>query len=73
MGVSNWRRVRVVLANHNVSLFDHPQNAFYSQVVRIMFLFLNNSRTKQDTHQDGALPIVMFGKINLVGLSCRAR
>ena len=73
MGESNWRRLMAVLANRYVSLFDHPQNAFYSQVVSVQFTFLNNSRATQDTHHDGALPIVTFSKIDLVGQSCRAR
>lgn len=73
MGLSNWSRVIALWAYRYVSLFDHPQNAFYSQVVSVQFNFLNNSRAKQDTHHDGALPIVTFSKIDLVGQSCRAR
>ena len=73
MSVSNGSRVKPVLANRYVSLFDHPQNAFYSQVVSVWFDFLNKSRTTQDTHHDGALPIVMFGRIDLVGQSCPTR
>lgn len=73
MGVSNWSSVMAMWANRYAPLFDHPQNAFYSQVVRITFSFLNNSRATQDTHQDGALPIVTFGKIDLVGQSSRTR
>ena len=57
----------------HASLFDHPQNAVYSQVVDESFTFLNNSRAKQDTHHDGALPIVTFGRIDLVGPSCGTR
>ncbi len=73
MGESNIIGAGAVWVIHNVLPFDHPLNAFYSRVVRGVFTFLNNSRTKQDTHQDGALPIVMFGKIDLVGLSCGTR
>lgn len=73
MGVLNWSRVIELWAYRYVSLFDHPQNAFYSQVVSGPFNFLNNSRATQDTHHDGALPIVTFSKIDLVGQSCRAR
>jgi hypothetical protein len=73
MGVSNASFERAMLANRYVSLFDHPQNAFYSQVVSAWFTFLNKSRTTEDTHHDDALPIIMFGKIDLVGQSCRPR
>lgn len=73
MGESNFNGVVVAWANRHTPLFDHPQNAFYSRDVRNMFTFLNNSRTNHDTHQDGALPIVMFGKIDLVGQSCGTR
>ena len=73
MGMSNGSREQALWAYRYVSLFDHPQNAFYSQVVDVLFTFLNNSRTSQDTHHDGALPITTLGKIDLVGQSCRAR
>ncbi len=73
MGVSNFTGVMAAWVLRHTLMFDHPLNAFYSLVVRVMFSFLNNSRTKQDTHQDGALPIVMFGKIDLVGQSCGTR
>lgn len=73
MGQSNSSRVIAMWAYRYAPLFDHPQNAFYSQVVSDMFTFLNNSRTRQEMHHDGALPNVMFGKIDLVGQSCGTR
>jgi hypothetical protein len=72
MGASDINGAKDVWASHHAPQFDHPQNAFYSQLVRSMFSFLNNSWTKQDTHHDGALLIVMFSKIDLVGQSCGA-
>lgn len=70
MGESNMTGAVAAWAIRHTLKFDHPLNAFYSRVVSDAFTFLNNSRTKQHTHQDGALPIIMFRKIDLVGLSC---
>ena len=70
MGLSNPDDVKDLLAPSHLFRFDHPQIAFYSQVVPGLFTNFNNSRYKADTHHDGALPIVKFDKIDLVGPSC---
>jgi hypothetical protein len=70
---SNPNDIKDLLAFRQPSRFDHPQNAVYSQCGCDSFTNLNNSRHKSDTHQDGALPIVKFDKIDLVGLSCLNR
>lgn len=70
MGLSNHNDVKELLTLRNHSQFDHPQFAFYSQVDCVTFTNLNNSQHNSDTHHDGALPIIKFGKIDLVGPSC---
>jgi hypothetical protein len=70
MGLSNRNDVKELLPVRNHPRFDHPLIAVYSQVVCVTFTNLNNSRHNSDTHHDGALPIVKFDKIDLVGPSC---